>query len=121
MLSGQVIPSGELVRLKDGEAWACALKVSGHSSKPLALLARFAVGPGDHGRWVLGLDPDPPPLVDEVGFKSARWERFRAQLCAGTLTLRFGTGPEWTTPWPQPEISLEIAAQSVEVALRPLP
>lgn len=121
VLSGQVVGSGSLVRLKSGEAWTCGLKVTGHSSKPLALLARFAVGPGDKGRWILGLDPEPPPLVEEVGFRSARWERFHAELCAGTLILQFGTGPQWKTPWPQPEIDLEIGAQSVEVALRPIP
>lgn len=121
VLSGQVIPSGNLVRLKSGEAWTCGLKVTGRSSKPLALLAHFAVGPGDKGRWILGLDPNPPPLVDEVGFKSARWERFRAELCAGTLILQFGTGPQWKTAWAQPEIDLEIGAQGVEVSLRPIP
>lgn len=121
VLSGQVIPTGELVRLKSGEAWACGLKISARSSKPLALLAGFHPQGGDRGRWLFSLDPDPAPVVEEKGYKPARWERFHVELCDGNLAMRFGQNPPLRVPWPQPEISFEIAAQSVEVALRPLP
>lgn len=121
VLSGQLVSSKELVRLKQGQAWACGLKVTGQSSKPLALLAGFHPLSGDQGAWVMSLDPEPPPAFDETGFKSARWERFQVELCGGNLAMRFGQNPPLRVPWPNPEISFEIAAQSVEVSLRPLP
>jgi hypothetical protein len=121
VLSGQVVGTGELVHLNEGETWGCGIKISAPYSKPLALMAGFEKRGGVQGRWILSLDPDPPALVEPKGYKPARWERFQARFCQGRLSLRFGQAPPLEVSWPQKEISLEIAAQSVEVALRPTP
>jgi hypothetical protein len=121
VLSGQVVGTGELVHLSDGETWSCGIKISAPYKKPLALMAGFEKKAGIQGRWILSLDPDPPARVEPMGYKPARWERFQAAFCQGTLTLRFGQAPPLRVPWVQKELSLEIAAQSVEVALRPTP
>jgi hypothetical protein len=121
VLTGQVVGSGELVHLQDGDSWACAIKIRAPYSKPLALMAGFEKKGLIQGRWILSLDPEAPPVVAPVGYKPARWERFQARLCQGSLSLRFGQAPPLVIPWTQKELSLEIAAQSVEVALRPTP
>jgi hypothetical protein len=121
VLSGRTIGTGTLVHLAQGETWACAIKVSAPYSKPLPLMAGFSKGEGVQGRWILSLDPDPPKRVEPKGYKPSRWERFQARLCQGQLSLRFGQAPPLKLPWPQDALDLEIAAQSVEVALKPTP
>jgi hypothetical protein len=121
VLSDRVSTTGELVRLLPGDAWECYLKLPAPQGQPLALVATFRPPASGKGpcRWVFSLDLEPPDGVEALGYHPGLWERLHAKLCNGRLSLQFAQAPPVDFPWPKDSLSLEIAAQGVEIALRP--
>jgi hypothetical protein len=121
VLSDRLATSGELVRLVPGDSWECYLKLPAPQGRPLALVAAFQRSASGKGpcRWIFSLDLEPPEEVDALGYHPGLWERVRAKLCNGHLSLQFAQAPPVDIPWDQDSLGLEIAAQGVEIALRP--
>jgi hypothetical protein len=122
VLNGRAVGSGSLVTLRQGDAWECYLKLPGSEDQSLALEEGLRAPAGGKGpcSWVFSLDIAPPPTgVDHDYYHPGRWERARAQLCNGHLKLQFAQAPAINIPWASDSLSLEIAAQDVEISLRP--
>jgi hypothetical protein len=121
VLQGQVVGTGELLRMKPGEAWVCGVKVPSKDGRPQALSMSFETRPGQGARLTFVLDPQPPQRVDAMGYTPDHWESFQAWLCQGTLTLQLAQVPPIKIPWKEESLGLEIAAQDVEISLRAAP
>lgn len=122
VLSGREADSKPLHTLKAGEAWALQARVPADpQGGALALNASMQrLAPG---RWKLlfHLDPRGRDRNDPVGYRPGQWEPLRFQLCDGQLRAEFAQAGALQMAEPGPQASIEIAAQDLELGLKPAP
>jgi hypothetical protein len=122
VLSGRQAGSGILVQLEPGQAWHCAVRVpQAPGGGALALAAQWErLGPQ---RWRLLFFIDPQgranPRNDAVGYEPGAWEPLHLQLCEGRLQAAFAKTGALPQAVPQGPIQVEIAAQDLELGLKP--
>ena len=75
------------------------------------------------GRWKLTFHVDPRgrDRNDPVGYRPGAWEPLRFQLCGGQLRAEFAQAGVLQMPESAGQASLEIAAQDLELGLKPAP
>ncbi|HTB34477.1 MAG TPA: hypothetical protein VK842_06410 [bacterium] len=119
VLSGRSQSAGILARLRPGQAWACRVRLPAPEGRPLPLMAGFTVPQPGRGRLLVSLDRDFHGDAAALGYTPETWEPLTLTLCGGRLSVALAEAPPFQVNYPGPALDLELAAQDVELGLKP--
>jgi hypothetical protein len=119
VLSGRTQSAGVMVQLRSGQAWACRLRLPAPNGQALPLMAKFSVTRAGRGCLLLSLDRQFQGRVDALGYTPDTWEPLTVSLCGGRLNVALAEAPPFAVDAAGPSLELELAAQDVELGLKP--
>ena|GEM_PF-3669570 len=119
VLSGRSQSAGVMARLLPGQAWACRVRLPAPDGQALPLMAHFTASPSGKGCLLLSLDQGFQGKADALGYRPDAWEPLRVSLCQGRLHVALAQAPPFDLDYPGPSLDLELAAQDVELGLKP--
>lgn len=121
VLSGRQRSSGSLVTLHEPQRWMLQARVpKGSDGRPLALAAELSYPQPGHARLLFYVDATSSPQVDELGYTPGAWEPLSFRYCGGNLAVDFARSPSLVRAGAAPALTLEIAAQDLELGLKPV-
>ena len=119
VLSGRSESAGVMARLLPGQAWACQVRLPALGGQALPLMAHFSVAQPGQGCLLLSLDKDFQGKAEALGYRPDAWEPLRVSLCQGRLHVALAQATPFDLDYPGPSLDLALAAQDVELGLKP--
>ncbi|HTB33226.1 MAG TPA: hypothetical protein VK842_00030, partial [bacterium] len=119
VLSGRAQSAGLMARLLPGQAWACRVRLPAPLGRALPLLASFTAPQPGRGCLLLSLDKDFHGDAAALGYTPEAWEPLTLTLCQGRLDVALAHAPPFHVDYSGPSLDLELAAQDVELGLKP--